>query len=104
MVSRIPRGKVATYGQIARLAGNPRAARIVGCALHTSPDCGGIPCHRVVNREGRLAPAPAFGGTDAQRGLLEAEGVRVRAEGYVDLEKYRWNGGKETTYDRIKII
>ena len=83
MVSKIPRGRVATYGQIARLAGNPRASRIVGCALHMCPASGGIPCHRVVNREGRLAPADAFGGAGMQKSLLAAEGVSVNADGYV---------------------
>ena len=92
MVSKIPRGRVATYGQIARLAGNPRASRIVGCALHMCPASGGIPCHRVVNREGRLAPADAFGGAGMQKSLLAAEGVSVNADGYVDLEKYCCDG------------
>ena len=53
---------------------------------------GVIPCHRIVNREGRRAPASAFGVTDAQRKLLEAEGVKVDEEGYVDIKKYCWNG------------
>ena len=92
MVSKIPRGRVATYGQIARLAGNPRASRIVGCALHTCPASSGIPCHRVVNREGRLAPADAFGGPEVHRSLLEAEGVPVSGEGCVDLKNYCWDG------------
>ena len=61
-VRKIPRGKVATYGQIAMLAGNPRWARAVGYALHANPDPEGIPCYRVVNRFGRTAPAFAFGG------------------------------------------
>jgi len=62
IVRQIPEGKVCTYGQVARLAGNPRWARIVGYALHVNPAFGEIPCHRVVNREGRTAPAFAFGG------------------------------------------
>ncbi|MEG1849737.1 MAG: MGMT family protein, partial [Oscillospiraceae bacterium] len=66
----IPRGRVATYGQLALLAGNPRAARMVGWALHQNPEPGIIPCHRVVNREGRLAPCFAFGGEEVQRRLL----------------------------------
>lgn len=89
-VRRIPRGKVATYGQIALLAGNPRASRVVGYALHVNPYPGVIPCHRVVNRQGRLAPSFAFGGTDAQQRLLEGEGVTVN-DGYVDLKRYGWN-------------
>ncbi len=92
IVRRVPKGCVASYGQIARMAGSPRASRAVGYALHVNPMPGVIPCHRIVNREGRLAPAFAFGGTDAQRKLLEAEGVKVDEEGYVDIEKYCWNG------------
>ncbi len=88
-VARVPRGKVVTYGQVAAAIGAPRCARQVGWALHVNPQPGIIPCHRVVNREGRLAPAFAFGGTDAQARLLEAEGVEVR-DGFVDLEKYLW--------------
>lgn len=90
-VCRIPKGKVATYGQIAMLAGSPRASRVVGYALHVNPKPGVIPCHRVVNREGRLAPSFAFGGTDAQQRLLEGEGVSVQ-DGYVDLKRFGWNG------------
>ncbi len=92
IVKNVPKGKVASYGQIARLAGNPRAARAVGYALHVNPEPGIIPCHRIVNRQGRLAPAFAFGGTDAQRRLLNAEGVAVDAQGYVDIKKHGWNG------------
>ncbi|OZG65016.1 cysteine methyltransferase [Bifidobacterium hapali] len=76
VVRAIPAGKVATYGQIAALAGRPRNARFVGFALHANPEPGVIPCHRVVFRDGSLAPGFAFGGPDAQRALLEAEGVR----------------------------
>ena len=64
VVRRIPCGKVATYGQIAMLAGNPRWARAVGYALHANPEPGIIPCHRVLNRFGKTAPAFAFGGSD----------------------------------------
>lgn len=91
-VRKIPRGKVATYGQIAMLAGNPRWARAVGYALHSNPDPDGIPCYRVVNRFGGLAPAFAFGGEERQAELLRADGVEVRAYNTVDLEKYLWNG------------
>jgi len=87
-VESIPKGKVSTYGRIAEACGCPRASRAVGTALHMNPQPGRIPCHRVVNREGRLAPAFAFGGTDAQRRLLESEGVEVSPEGYVDLSVY----------------
>ncbi len=90
-VCRIPCGKVATYGQIARLCGAPRSSRAVGYALHVNPQPGVIPCHRVVNREGRLAPAFAFGGAGVQKELLSREGVAVcEREGlyFVDLHKY----------------
>lgn len=87
-VMKIPKGKVATYGQIAILAGNPNWARVVGYALHVNPMPGVIPCHRVVNREGRPAPGFAFGGEDVQRHLLEEEGVVFEKNGLIDLEKY----------------
>ena len=91
-VRRIPRGKVATYGQIATLAGNPHWSQIVGYALHSNPAPGVIPCHRVVNRFGGTAAAFAFGGEDRQRELLEQEGVLFRADGTVDLACYLWDG------------
>lgn len=89
-VRKIPEGNVATYGQIAVLCGSPRASRAVGYALHFNPEPGVIPCHRVVNRFGGLAPAFAFGGQKIQRQLLESEGVEVDDEYTVDLEKYIW--------------
>ncbi len=89
-VSEIPRGKVATYGQIARMCASPRASRIVGGALHKNPLPGVIPCHRVVNRFGGLAPDFVFGGKDAQKALLNAEGVFVDENYTVELEKYLW--------------
>ena len=90
VVKQIPRGKVATYGQVARLAGNGRWARVVGYALHANPDPEHIPCHRVVNRLGEVSPAFAFGGENRQIALLENEGVKVEGNS-VDLEKYIWN-------------
>lgn len=89
VVSQIPKGKVATYGQVAALAGNPRWARVVGYALHNNPDRSKIPCHRVVNRDGKVAKAFAFGGENEQIRLLKEEGVEV-VDSTVDLEKYRW--------------
>jgi len=89
VVKKIPEGKVATYGQIAYAVGSPRSARQVGFALHVNPEPGIIPCHRVVNRFGGLAPAFAFGGVEVQAQLLRAEGVEVSEDGFVDLEKYR---------------
>lgn len=91
VVKRIPKGKVATYGYVALLAGNPRWARVVGYALHNNPAPMVIPCHRVVNREGRVAEAFVFGGGNAQRELLEREGIVFSEDGTVDLKKYGWN-------------
>ena len=88
VVKNIPKGKVATYGQVALLAGNPRWARVVGYALHVHPEPGIIPCHRVVNREGKVAPGFAFGGEGVQRQLLESEGIIFETDGRIDLEKY----------------
>jgi len=88
VVSNIPKGKVATYGQVALLAGNPRWARVVGYALHVNPTPGVIPCHRVVNREGKLAPGFAFGGEGVQRQLLESEGIVFEPDGRINLERY----------------
>ena len=88
VVKQIPYGKVATYGQVAMMAGNPRWARVVGYALHNNPDPQNIPCYRVVNREGRVAPAFAFGGEDVQRKLLEKEGIIFENDGHIDLEKF----------------
>lgn len=86
-VKKIPRGKVATYGQIAELAGDRKMARAVGNALHKNPDPGSIPCYRVVNAKGELAGAFAFGGEGVQARLLEADGIKV-VDGRVDLEEY----------------
>ncbi len=91
-MKKIPRGKVATYGQIAALCGNPRSARVVGWALHSNPSPIEIPCHRVVNAKGSLCKGFAFGGQDAQKALLESEGVSVRDDFTVDLSQYLWNG------------
>ncbi|MBQ8429274.1 MAG: MGMT family protein [Clostridia bacterium] len=91
-VKQIPKGKVATYGQIALAAGSPRAARQVGYALHVNPQPFVIPCHRVVNRFGGLAPAFAFGGREVQVQLLRAEGVEVNGDGFVDLQTYLYQG------------
>jgi methylated-DNA-protein-cysteine methyltransferase-like protein len=89
VVKQIPYGQVATYGQVARLAGNSRMARVVGDALHANPDPEHIPCYRVVNRFGEVSGAFAFGGANRQIELLEAEGIRFR-DGRIDLETYQW--------------
>ena len=85
-VKKIPKGKVATYAQVAELAGNKKMSRAVGNALHKNPDPENIPCFRVVNSKGELAPAFAFGGEDEQRKRLEEDGVEVK-DGKVDLKK-----------------
>ncbi len=92
VVKCIPPGQVTTYGQIARLLGNPRMSRVVGYALHVNPEPGVIPCHRVVNRFGGLADAFVFGGVHRQRLLLEQEGVRFTADGRVELALHMWYG------------
>ena len=89
VVKKIPKGKVATYGQIAELAGDKRMARAVGNALHKNPDPDNIPCFRVVNARGELAGEFAFGGAGEQAKLLEADGIEV-TDGRVNLEKYQW--------------
>lgn len=89
-VKKIPFGNVATYGDIAELAGNRKMARAVGNALHRNPDPKIIPCFRVVNAKGELAERFAFGGAKEQARLLEAEGVEV-VDGVVDLKKFRWS-------------
>ena len=90
VVRQIPRGRVASYGQVAALAGNPRWSRVVGYALHVNPDPEGIPCYRVVTKNGGLSEAFAFGGINVQRELLERDGVEFTHDGRVVMEKYRW--------------
>lgn len=84
-VEEIPEGNVATYGQIARLIGRDKNARLVGRVLGMSEYYGKYPCHRVVNHAGRLVP-----GWREQRNLLRAEGVGFKDEGHVDIKKYQW--------------
>lgn len=96
VVVRIPVGKVASYGQVARLIGAPRSARYVGYALRANPspglDAGSIPCHRVVFKDGAMATGFAFGGPGEQRRMLEAEGVLFDDEGRVRMDACQWNG------------
>lgn len=100
VVCRIPRGRVATYGQIAMLAGDPHWSRVVGYALHVNPDPEGIPCYRVVNRFGEVSAAFAFGGGNRQRELLEADGVAFLPDGRVDLRRFCWDGECVTDENR----
>ncbi|OUP08443.1 MGMT family protein [Collinsella sp. An2] len=93
VVEQIPEGMVATYGQVARLVGEPRKARFVGFALHSNPRPGIVPCHRVVFADGRITDGFAFGGSEAQRTLLENEGVPFVDDTHVDLAACRWPAG-----------
>lgn len=86
IVEEIPEGNVATYGQIANLAGKPRNSRLVGKILSMSEFYGKYPCHRVVNYNGRIAP-----NFTQQRRLLENEGIIFKDDIHVDIKKYRWN-------------
>ena len=88
-VKLIPEGSVATYGQVAEAAGNPRLSRVVGYALHGNPQPGVIPCHRVVKKDGEVSRVFAFGGANRQAELLQAEGVAFLDELHVDMERFR---------------
>lgn len=87
-LTTIPKGKVATYGQIAAHLGNKNLSRAVGNILHNNPDPGRFPCHRVVSSKGQVASHFAFGGGVAQRALLEQEGIVFESNGRIDLKKY----------------
>ena len=94
IIKRIPRGRVATYGQLAALLGMPRHARQVGYALSAMPENMKIPWHRVVNAEGRISLRLKHwetGSDDLQRILLQAEGVTFDDSGRIDLKKFRWH-------------
>ena len=90
VVEEIPEGNVATYGQIARLIGREKNSRLVACVLSRAEFYGRYPCHRVVNRQGGLSAAFSPCGRETHRLLLEMEGVGLRKDGTVDLEKYLW--------------
>jgi methylated-DNA-protein-cysteine methyltransferase-like protein len=92
-VKRIPRGRVATYGQIATLAGLDGHARQVGYALHALPPGVEVPWHRVVNAKGEISPRSAGDSHELQRMLLEAEGVEMDLRGRIDLRGFRWKAG-----------
>ncbi len=88
LVRQVPPGRVTTYGDVARLLGNPRLSRAVGYAMHDAP--GDVPCHRVVNREGGLSDAFQPMGKETHRILLEMEDVPFLMNGNVDLAACRW--------------
>lgn len=85
IVEEIPEGKVLTYGEIARLAGKPQCSRMVGQALGRVPQGRNLPCHRVVNSQGRLVP-----GWADQRAMLEKEGVSFKPNGCIDMAQHLW--------------
>jgi methylated-DNA-protein-cysteine methyltransferase-like protein len=95
-VKRIPRGRVATYGQIAALAGLRGHARQVGYALHALPERSGVPWHRVINAQGRISLPALDDGALVQRKLLEKEGVRFSRAGIIDLERFGWKPRRQT--------
>jgi methylated-DNA-protein-cysteine methyltransferase-like protein len=97
VVARIPAGQVATYGQIAIMLGRPRSARLVGWAMHQAPS--GLPCHRVVKRDGQLAPTDVF---PEQRHRLVAEGVTFTTDGRVDMDRHCWSGDYEANEAKDK--
>jgi len=90
VVKKIPKGSVASYGLIARLAGFHRCARHVGWALHSNPDPDNIPCHRVVFKNGSICTGYAFGGFEMQKAMLEKEGVKVGDNMRIDMKKFEW--------------
>lgn len=90
-VDAIPRGRVATYGQVAREAGLPGRARLVGACLRDLPQRSALPWHRVVNAQGRISPRPGGGPAEQTRRLVR-EGVRPDVRGRVDLARFRWDG------------
>lgn len=95
VIQKIPKGRVATYGQIAELAGLEGHARQVGYALHNLPPRSSVPWHRVVNTKGEVSPRSAGDSHELQRMLLEAEGVEFDLRGRIDLRRYRWSGGRD---------
>jgi methylated-DNA-protein-cysteine methyltransferase related protein len=96
IVRQIPRGRIATYGQVAELAGLEGHARQVGYALHSLPDRIRIPWHRVVNARGEVSPRSRGDSHELQRKLLEAEGVKFDRRGRMDLRKYQWKDSVRT--------
>jgi methylated-DNA-protein-cysteine methyltransferase-like protein len=100
VVRRIPRGRVATYGQVARLAGMPRQARQVGYALNRLPEDSGVPWHRVINARGEISARAIPDDGRLQRILLSAEGVRFNPAGRIALDRYLWNPATRTRVRR----
>ncbi|MCX7669150.1 MAG: methylated-DNA--[protein]-cysteine S-methyltransferase [Anaerolineae bacterium] len=103
LVCQIPAGKVASYGQIAALLGHPQAARTVGWALNAlnGAQAVAVPWHRVINSAGRISIARADLSAALQRALLEAEGVEFDARGYVDMQRFGWEGLEWDEVERL---
>ena len=97
VVGEIPRGKVATYGQIGTKAGYPKSAREVGYAMSHAPSDLELPYHRVVNKQGTLAPDYAFGGQEKQREMLKEEGITFMDNGLINMEKHTWSDYEQMT-------
>ena len=87
VVATIPRGKVVTYGQIAKHLGGFYSGRTVGFAMRAAPGERNLPCHRVVNKKGEMAPGYCFGGAERQRAMLKKEGVRFKPDGCIDMAR-----------------
>ena len=91
VVEQIPVGKIATYGQIATILGNPRNARMVGFAMRAAPSQMKLPCHRVVNKKGALSPSYVFGDKTVQRVMLEMEGITFNNENCINVKEHLWD-------------
>ena len=89
IIKKIPRGRIATYGQIATCAGNPRAARLVIWVLNSSSQKDKLPWHRVVNSKGKISLKPGHG-YEIQKGMLMKEGVKFDAKGTIDFDRFLW--------------
>jgi methylated-DNA-protein-cysteine methyltransferase-like protein len=92
LVRQVPPGKVTSYGAVARMLGNPRAARTVGWALHSIPEDSDVPWQRVINSQGRISTSCREHGAGRQRELLEGEGVEFDERGDVDWDRFGWEG------------
>ena len=102
LVRACPAGRVTTYGWLAKAAGYPRGARMVGWFMNESPE--GVPAQRVINSKGELSGSWAFGSADLMRQLLEAEGITFSADGRVDLKRYGWDPSRDLNEEELQQI